>query len=73
MRCVTIVLNGDDLRGLLVLIATGATGATDLGVLFSLLLSEQSFEDNELPELLLDDDDELADRWLLYPIRPNGG
>ena len=71
MRCVTIVLNGDDLRGLLALIATGATaaGRDDL----SLELPEQSLEDNELPELLLDDDDELADRWLLYPIRPNGG
>jgi len=57
MRCVTIVLNGDDLRGLLVLIATGATAAGRDNL--SLLLSE-SFEDNELPELLVDDD-ELVD------------
>ena len=56
MRCVTIVLNGDDLRGLLVLIATGATAAGRDNL--SLALPEQSFEDNELPELLVDDDDE---------------
>jgi len=68
MRCVTIVLNGDDLRGLLVLITTGATavGRDDL----SLELPELSLEDNELPEFLLDDDDTEE---VVYPIRPNGG
>ena len=56
MRCVTIVLNGDDLRALLVLIATGATaaGRDDL----SLELPELLAEDNELPELLVDDEEE---------------